>query len=31
MKGIIKVAAINCDDEKELAGYFGVKGIRDLS
>ena len=27
MKGIIKVAAVNCDEDKELAGYFGVKGI----
>jgi thiol-disulfide isomerase/thioredoxin len=27
MNGIIKVAAVNCDEDKELAGYFGVKGI----
>ncbi len=26
MKGIVKVAAVNCDDEKELAGAFGIKG-----
>ena len=26
MKGLIKIGAINCDDEKELAGHFGIKG-----
>ncbi len=25
-QGIIKIGAINCDEEKELAGYFGIKG-----
>jgi len=27
LKGIVRVAAVNCDEEKELAGYFGVKGF----
>jgi thioredoxin-like negative regulator of GroEL len=27
-QGIIKVAAVNADEEKELAGYFGIKGKR---
>jgi len=27
LKGIVKVGAVNCDDEKELAGMFQVKGF----
>ncbi len=30
MKGIVKVAAVNCDDEKELAGAFGIKGKKNI-
>jgi protein disulfide-isomerase A6 len=26
MNGIIKVAAVNCDEEREIAGEFGIKG-----
>jgi len=29
-KGIFKVAAINCDDEKELCGNFDIKGFPTL-
>lgn len=28
-KGIFKVAAINCDEEKELCGNFDIKGNQD--
>mmetsp|Transcript_23435 Transcript_23435/g.32746 ORF Transcript_23435/g.32746 Transcript_23435/m.32746 type:complete len:412 (+) Transcript_23435:178-1413(+) len=27
MQGIVKVAAVNCDEHKELAGAFGVQGF----
>lgn len=27
LKGIVKFAAVNCDEEKELCGKFGVKGF----
>jgi len=27
LKGIVKVAAVNCDDEKDLAGHFGIQGF----
>jgi len=27
LKGIVKVAAINCDEEKELAGMFQIQGF----
>ena len=27
LKGIVKVAAINCDEEKELAGMFQIQGL----
>eukprot|EP01112_Ceratiomyxa_fruticulosa_P016589 TRINITY_DN5039_c0_g1_i1.p1 TRINITY_DN5039_c0_g1~~TRINITY_DN5039_c0_g1_i1.p1 ORF type:complete len:425 (-),score=113.63 TRINITY_DN5039_c0_g1_i1:82-1356(-) len=27
LKGIVKVGAINCDEEKELCGNFGVQGF----
>jgi protein disulfide-isomerase A6 len=26
LKGIVKVGGINCDEEQELAGRFGIKG-----
>lgn len=27
LKGIVKIAAVNCDEERELAGMFEVKGF----
>lgn len=27
LKGIVKVAAVNCDDDKDLCGSFGVQGF----
>lgn len=27
LKGVVKVGAVNCDDEKSLAGRFGVRGF----
>jgi len=30
LKGIVKVGGINCDDEQELAGRFGIKGFPTL-
>jgi len=27
LKGIIRVGGVNCDEEKELCGYFGIKGF----
>jgi protein disulfide-isomerase A6 len=31
LKGLVKVGAVNCDDEKELAMQFEVKGLLLLS
>jgi len=27
LKGLVKVGAINCDDEKELCGSYGIQGF----
>lgn len=27
MQGILKIGAVNCDEQKELAAHFGIQGL----